>query len=157
MTCDHVVVYRDTEASIEGSRSALIAKDVGASFVHAFPSGRKSTGYHSLTHFVSDKDSVGIIYSDNAIEIATAIKDLGWRHEQSKAYIHQSNALAERVIRTTTEGLDPTLSKQAYDTHSLEHACVCHSASSTLPSTIWHRISRPNDSVWLSHRLLGRN
>ena len=135
LTCDYVIVYRDNEASIEGCRLALILKDVGTSFMHAYPSGRKSQDecYHALTYFVSNKDEVGTIYSDNALEITGAMKDIGWRHEQSKAYIHQSNALAERAIRATTEGTRSNLEQaglsHCYWPHALEHACVCHNAS----------------------------
>ena len=42
LTCNHVAVYRDNEASIEGCGLALIIRDVGTSFTHAYPSGRKS-------------------------------------------------------------------------------------------------------------------
>ena len=116
LTCDHVIVYRDNEASIGGCRLALILKDVGTSFAHAYPSGRKSQDecYRALTHFVSNKDEVSAIYSDNAPEITGAIKDIGWRHEQSKAYIHQSNALARKSgpSEPQLKGRDPTLSKQ---------------------------------------------
>ena len=99
--------------------------------MHAYPSGWKSQDecYHALTHFVSNKDEIGSIYSDNAPEITGAIKDLGWRHEQSKAYIHQFNALAERAIRATTEGTRSNLEQaglsHCYWPHALEHACVC--------------------------------
>ena len=63
LTCDHVIVYRDNEASIEGCRLALILKDVATSFLHAYPSRWKSQDecYHALTHFVSNKDEVGTI------------------------------------------------------------------------------------------------
>ena len=169
LTCGHVIVYRDNEASIQGCRLALILKDVGTSVMHAYPCGRKSQDecYHALTHFVSNKDEVGTIYSDNAPEITGAIKDLGWRHEQSKAYIHQSNALAERAIRATTEGTRSNLEQaglsHCYWPHALEHACVCHNASNPrgIEYTPWHKFrhwfSWTLASLKLSHRLLGRD
>ena len=115
--------------------------------MHAYPSGRKSQDecYHALTNFVSNKDEVGTICSDNAPEITGAIKDIGWRHEQSKAYIHQSNALAERAIRATTEGTRSNLEQAGlshfYWPHALEHACVCHNASNPrgIEYTPWHK------------------
>ena len=143
LTCDHVIVYRDNEASIEGCRLALILKDVGTSFMHAHRSGRESQDecYHALTHFVSNKDEVGTIYSDSAPEITGAIKDLGWRHEQSKAYIHQPNVLAEGAIRATAKERDPTLNTQDYLTatghmRSNMHAYVTTQATLVVWSTL---------------------
>ena len=91
------------------------------------------------------KNEVGAIYSDTAPERTGAIKDIGWRHEQSKACIHQSNALAERAIRATTEGTRSNLEQaglsHCYWPHALEHACHCHNASNprSIEHTPWHK------------------
>ena len=111
------------------------------SFTPIHPDGSpRTSAIKHLTRFVSKK--VGTIYSDNAPEITGAIKDLGWRHEQSKAYMHQSNALAERVIRAIAEGTRSNLERShCYWAHALEHACVCHNSSNPrgIEYTPWHK------------------
>ena len=106
ITADHVVLYRDNENIIEDSRLALVIKDVATTFMQAYPSALKSEEecYRALTHFTSNRDNVGLFYSDNAKELVKTVPSLGWRHELSKAYIHQSNAVAERAVRSSTEG-----------------------------------------------------
>ncbi|CAE7627625.1 unnamed protein product, partial [Symbiodinium microadriaticum] len=99
ITADHVVLYRDSDNMIEDSRLALIVKDVATSFMFAYPSALKDADecQVALQHFVASTDKVGVFYSDNAKELTRATKSLGWRHEHSKDYIHQSNAIAERA------------------------------------------------------------
>ena len=84
----------------------------------------------SLQHFVSSTDKIGNFYSDNARELKSAAKKLGWGHELSKAHIHQSNAVAERAVRATTEGTRSNLLQaglsHVYWPHALEHACTSH-------------------------------
>ena len=106
ITADHVVLHRDSKNVIEEARLALVVKDVATSFMYAYPSALKSEEdcHLALTHFVSHKDAVGQFYSDNAQELIKSVKSLRWRHELSKAYVHQSNAIAERAVRATTEG-----------------------------------------------------
>ena len=98
ITADHVVLRRDSKNVIEEARLALVIKDVATSFMYACPSALKSEEecHLALVHFVSHKDSVGQFYSDNAQELIKSVESLGWRHELSKAYVHQSNAIAER-------------------------------------------------------------
>ena len=106
ITADHVVLYRDSDNMTEDSRLALIVKDVATSFMFAYPSALKDADecQVALQHFVASTDKVGVFYSDNAKELTRATKSLGWRHEHSKDYIHQSNAITERAVRATTEG-----------------------------------------------------
>ena len=97
--------------------------------MHAYPSALKSEEecYRALTHFTSSRDNIGLFYSDNAKELVKTVSSLGWRHELSKAYIHQSNAIAERAVRSSTEGTRTNLLQaglsHVYWPHALEHAC----------------------------------
>ena len=103
--------------------------------MYACPSALKSEEecIASLQHFVSSTDKVGNFYSDNAKELKSAAKKLGWRHELSKAHIHESNAVAERAVRATTEGTRPNLLQaglsHVYWPHALEHACTAFNIS----------------------------
>ena len=132
ITADHVVLYRDNESIIEDSRLALVIKDVATTFIHAihaYPSALKSEDecYRALIHFTSSRDSAAAFYSDNAKDLVKAVSSLGWRHELSKAYIHQSKASAERAVRSSTEGKRADLLQaglsHVYWPHALEHAC----------------------------------
>ena len=129
ITADHVVLHRDSKNVIEEARLALVVKDVATSFMYAYPSALKSEEdcHLALIHFVSHKDAVGQFYSDNAQELIKSVKSLGWRHELSKAYVHQSNAIAERAVRATTEGTRTNLLQaglsHVYWPQALEHAC----------------------------------
>ena len=100
IAADHVC-RRDKDSEIEESRLARVDKDVKTAFMYAYPSALRSEekGVASLQHFVSRTDNVGNVYIDNAKELKSTAKKLGWRHELSKAHIHQSNAVAERAVR----------------------------------------------------------
>ena len=130
-----VIIRRDKDTEIEESRLALVVKDVKTAFMYAYPSALKSEEecIASLQHFVSSADKVGNFYSDNARELKSAGKKLGWRHELSKAHIHESNAVAERAVRATTEGTRSNLLQaglsRVYWPHALEHACTAFNIS----------------------------
>ena len=71
----------------------------------------------ALQHFVLSKDKVGVFYCDNAKELVRSALSLGWRHEKSKKYTHQSNSVAEMAVRATSEGARRNLlqaGKQAF-------------------------------------------
>ena len=99
-TADHVVIYRGSHQVIEEARLALVIKDVATSIMYAYPSALKDETEckSALQHFVSSKDKVGVFYSDNAKELIRSALCLGWRHEKSKKYIHQSNSMVPDVI-----------------------------------------------------------
>ena len=56
-------------------------------------------------HFTSSsKDVVKNFYSECAPELNAAAKTMKWHREKSKAYLHQTNAIAERQVRSVTDG-----------------------------------------------------
>ena len=130
---DHVVIYRDSHQVIEEARLALVIKDVATSFMCAYPSALKDEMEckSALQHFVSSKDKVGVFYSDNAKGLVRSALSLGWRHEKSKKYIHQSNSMAERAVKATSEGTRCNLLQaglsHVYWPQALEHACAAFS------------------------------
>ena len=60
-------------------------------------------------------------------------KIMNWRHERSKAYIHESNAIAERQVRSVTEGTRTNLLQagvsHVYWPYALEHTCTAFNIS----------------------------
>ena len=110
ITADHVVLHRDSKSVIEEARLALVIKDVATSFMFAYPSALKSEEecHLALIHFVSHKDSVGQLYSDNAQELIKSVKSLGWRHELSKAYVHRPMRLQNVPCVPPPRAREPT-------------------------------------------------
>ena len=135
VTADHIVIYRDKDVALEDSRLALVIKDVATHFTYAYPSALKSTEecVSALQHFTSAKDTVKVFYSDGAEELKKAAKIMNWRHERSKAYIHESNAIAERQVRSVTEGTRTNLLQagvsHVYWPYALEHTCTAFNIS----------------------------
>ena len=129
------MIYRGSHQVIEEARLALVINYVATSFIYAYPSALKDEMEckSTLQHFVSSKDKVGVFYSDNAKELIRSALSLGWRHEKSKKYIHQSNSMAERAVRTTSEGTRCNLLQaglsHVYWPQALEHACTAFNIS----------------------------
>ena len=135
ITADHIMIYRDKDTVIEDSRLALVIKDVATGFCYAYPSALKSADEctSALQHFTSSKDVIKNFYSDRAPELSAAAKILKWRHEKSKAYLHQTNAIAERQVRSVTEGTRTNLLQagisHVYWPYALEHTCTSFNIS----------------------------
>ena len=82
------------------------------------------------------------MYSDNAPELLSALKDLKWRHVLSKEYISKSNAIAERSIRSVLEGARVNLHQAGlhhmYWPHAARHWCMMQNVMSRTGSdTPW--------------------
>ena len=105
VTADHVI-SKDEMYGFKGECVALVVKDVFTQIRYFYPSARQDA--HSCVracqHFTKPDDHVGIFYSDNAGEIAAAVKSMGWRHVLSQPYVSQSSGVIEREIRTILEG-----------------------------------------------------
>ena len=122
------MIYRDKETVIEDSRLALVIKDVAAGFGYAYPSALKSAEECTCAfqHFTSSsKDVVKNFYSECAPELNAAAKTMKWHREKSKAYLHQTNAIAERQVRSVTDGTRTNLLQagvsHVYWPYALEH------------------------------------
>ena len=113
-------------------------------FMYIYPSGRRTAkdAVLALKHFIRHNDEVGIMYSDNAPELLSALKDLKWRHMLSKEYISKSNAIAERSIRSVIEGARVNLHQAGlhhmYWPHAARHWCMMQNVMSRTGSdTPW--------------------
>ena len=84
ITADHLVLGDDEEMDIDGSRTALVIKDIATDFVYVYPSARRSTRecIVAFRHFVKSTDDVGVFYSDNSPELVAAAERLSWRHQK---------------------------------------------------------------------------
>ena len=86
ITADFLIAATDEEAGLDGEQVAMVVKDVATDFMYIYPSGRRTArdAVLALKHFIGHNDEVGIMYSDNAPELLSALKDLKWRHVLSK-------------------------------------------------------------------------
>ena len=92
ITIDHVIAKDFRDFGFEREKVAFVVKDVWSNFRYVYPSVSKNAEecYENLLHFLQVEDSVGIVYSDNAYELETAVKKLGCRHNTSRAYVDQT-------------------------------------------------------------------
>ena len=161
LTADFLIAATDEEAGLDGEQVAMVVKDVATDFMYIYPSGRRTAkdAVLALKHFIGHNDEVGIMYSDNAPELLSALKDLKWRHVLSKEYISKSNAIAERSIRSVLEGARVNLHQAGlhhmYWPHSARHWCMMQNVmsrtGSDTPWTFWGKLQRSTDPVWVSH------
>ena len=128
LTADFLITRGEEEHGMDGEKSSLVIKDV-AGFIAVYPSARRTIEeiVRSLQHFVGPNEKVGIFYSDNAPELVAAIKQLQWRHVLDVPYISQTNAVAERAIRSVLEGTRVNLLQaglhHSYWPHAARHWC----------------------------------
>ena len=59
---------------------------------------------NAFNHFLSHKDEVGAVYTDNSREFIATIGELGYRHQTSTEYVDSSKSFVEREIRHMLEG-----------------------------------------------------
>ena len=50
---------------------------------------------NAFNHFLSHKDEVGAVYTDNSRELIATIGELGYRQQTSTEYVDSSKALAQ--------------------------------------------------------------
>ena len=130
VTGDFLITAKGEEAGDEDEGIGLALKDVFSGFTYVYPSPRKDaeSTINSFKHFVLDEAIVKIFYSDNASELISAARTLQWRHVTSKDYISQSNAVAERTIRSIVEGTRVSLLQSGlhhqYWPHAARHWCI---------------------------------
>ena len=103
---DHTVVKANVEEGIKGETVALVMKDIHTQFRHVYPSQSKSSDscVSAFNHFLSHKDEVGAVYTDNSRELIATIGELGYRHQTSTEYVDSSKSFVEREIRHMLEG-----------------------------------------------------
>ena len=130
ITADFIITADEQELGIDDEYSALIISDVATGFKYAYPFAKRNTEatVKAFQHFISSSDEVGTFYSDNAPELIAAAEQMGWRHVLSQEYIHKTNAVAERSIRTVLEGTRVAFAQaglnHSYWPHAARHWCL---------------------------------
>ena len=100
------VVKANVEESAKGETVALVMKGIHTQFRHVYPSQTKSgeSCVAAFNHFLSRKDEVGAVYTDNSRELFSTIGEFGYRHQSSIEYVDSSKSFVEREIRHMLEG-----------------------------------------------------
>ena len=106
IVADHTVIKSNVEEGVKGETVALVMKDIHTQFRHVYPSQTKSSEscVNAFNHFLSHKDEVGAVYTDNSRELIATISELGYRHQTSTEYVDSSKSFVEREIRHMLEG-----------------------------------------------------
>ena len=106
IVADHTVVKANVEEGVKGETVALVMKDIHTQFRHVYPSQTKSSDscVSAFNHFLSRRDEVGAVYTDNSRELMATIGELGYRHQTSTEYVDSSKSFVEREIRHMLEG-----------------------------------------------------
>ena len=119
ITIDHIITKDHRDHGFEGEKVAFVVKDVYSKFRYVYPSETKSSEQctSDLQHFLKVEDKVGIVYSDNAPELEAVVKQLGVRHNTSRAYVNENKAVIEREMRTILEGTRSNLAQANMPDH----------------------------------------
>ena len=106
ITIDHVVTRDLRDHGLENEKVAFVVKDVFSKFRYVYPSPTNEADqcHEDLQHLLQAGDKVGVVYSDKAPELKDAVKRMKFRHNTSRAYVDENNAVIEREIRTVLEG-----------------------------------------------------
>ena len=142
---DHVILKANIEQGIKGEWCALVIKDVHTQFRYVYPSTSKSTeqSVAGIQHFISGRDEVEVLYTDNSRELKAAIEQLGYRHQTSIEYVDSSKSFVEREIRHLLQGARANLVQSGFSL-SMWPFAIQHNAVATniLPQL------NGNDSPW---------
>ena len=140
-----MILKANIEQGIKGEWCALVIKDVHTQFRYVYPSTSKSTeqSVAGIQHFISGRDEVEVLYTDNSRELKAAIEQLGYRHQTSIEYVDSSKSVVEREIRHLLEGARANLVQSGFPL-SMWPLAIQHNAVATniLPQL------NGNDSPW---------
>eukprot|EP00435_Cladocopium_sp_Y103_P036206 s1446_g9.t1 len=105
LIADHIVVKANVEEGVKGETVALVMKEVHTQFRHVYPSQSKSgdSCVTAFNHFLSHKDEVGAVYTDNSRELIAAIGQMCFRQTPTE-YVDSSKSFVEREVRHMLEG-----------------------------------------------------
>ena len=138
LTADHIVAHSVESHSITGDSDALVITDRATGYLDCSPLRTKSAddAYRAFQEFIGPRASVGMVHTDNSLELTKALSDLGLVHQKALPYRPQSNGVAERAVRTVHEGtraalLHAGLPSRFGPTHVGTFACP-----TTLPSVM---------------------
>ena len=116
VVADHTVVKANVEEGVN-----LVMKEIHAQFRHVYPSQSKSgdSCVSAFNHFLSRKDEVGAVYTDNSREL------IATRHQTSTESVDSSKSFVECEIRHMLEGtIGKTLFRPACANVATGHAAL---------------------------------
>ena len=110
VTADHIITRHPRMIGQSGEECAFVILDVFSGLIFAYPAITKDSTEveDSLAHF-SGRRHIETLYTDGALEIAKAAKDLSVNHETSLPGRPSNNSLAERTNQTVVGGTTATL------------------------------------------------
>ncbi len=102
---DHVILQNTKSMGMSGERAALFVMDMYTRVPDLIPVKDKSAGeaIRAIRHYMGESQ-IGRLYSDNSKELIAASKELDTVHQTATPHRPQTNAFAERGIRTMLEG-----------------------------------------------------
>ena len=91
--------------------------------------------------------SPGTVYTDNARELIGACRRLGYNHNKSTPYRHQSNAFCERMVRKVVEGARALLEQAGLPScfwpFAMRHYCFMHNTEVVDGESPWNSRHQP--------------
>ena len=144
---DHVILSRLSSRGMNGERAVLFIMDMYTRIADFVPVSDKTAeeAIRAIRYFLGDTPA-GKIYSDNSKELIAAVKSTDAIHQTATPHRPQTNAFAERGIRTALEGARAAL-LQAGMPHRFWPIAVRHHA---FASAIVEQ-SNGHPSPWFLH------
>ena len=108
VTAGHLIARDADGGGIDNEKVAILIKDNFSSWMMLSPTGGKSAdeAAQSVADFQGnkEKESIKLVYTDNAPELIAAISRFKLKHDTGTPYHSITNSIAERSIRTVTGG-----------------------------------------------------
>ena len=145
---DHVILNRAKSRGFNGERTAVFIMDMFTRFTDFVPVAEKTAeeAFRAIRSFLGEHKD-GRLDSENSKELEVVAKELGVMHQTATSHKPQTNAFAERGIRTMLEstraslvqaGLSPRFWPIAERHHAFATAIVGGSDRETSPRVKMH-------------------
>ena len=106
VTAEHLIARDADGGGIDNEKAAIHIKDHFSNRMMLYPTGGKSAD--EAAQSVADsqgnkkKESIKLMYTDNAPELTAAVSRSKLKHNTSTPYRSTANPIAERSVRTVT-------------------------------------------------------
>ena len=134
-TADHLVARDADGGGLDNEKVAILIKDHFSSRMMLYPAGGESAdeAAQSIADLQGNKkkETIKLMYIDNALELVAAVSCLKLKHDTSTPYCSTANSIAERSSRIVTEGTRTLLEQSGFPVQWWPYAsrCFCHSMS----------------------------
>ena len=127
LTADHKIL-NEFDSSRERDQAALIILDRYTQWLQGFPCKQKSSEEirYCFKRFLGPQDSAKHVFTDNAAEFISAMKELKFPHDTSRTHRSESNGVAERAVRKVKEGTSSVLFQSGLDDKWWGWAMTCY-------------------------------